>query len=115
MDANNARMARQRQYISSFASQVMSQSLGDLSLPVRLFEIMGDYTVTDLTVSDVSYLAATALKNGVSQIRMETVPGTVTQGEDGLAQYVTDDQALREMVLNLFYESEQTESYESQE
>lgn len=115
VDANNARMARQRQYISSFASQVMSQSLGDLSLPVRLFEIMGDYTVTDLTVSDVSYLAATALKNGVSQMRMETVPGTVTQGEDGLAQYVTDDQALREMVLNLFYESEQTESYESQE
>lgn len=58
-----------------------------MSLPVRLFEILGDYTVTDLTVSDVSYLASTALKNGVSQIRMETVPGTVTQGEDGYARY----------------------------
>ena len=101
--------------LSPVSAQGIWRSLCDLSCSVQLFVIIGDYTVTVLAVSDVSYLAATALKNGVSQMRMETVPGTVTQGEDGLAQYVTDDQALREMVLNLFYESEQTESYESQE
>lgn len=106
VDANNARMARQKQYMSAFAAKVMDQSLSDLTLPVRLFEVLGEYTVTDLTVSDVSYLATTALKNGMSQIHTETVPGTVVLGEDGYAQYLTDAQTLREMVLNLFYRTE---------
>lgn len=109
IDANNARMARQKQYISSFVSKVMSQSLSDLSVPVRLFEIMEEYTVTDLTVSDISYLAAAALKNGGGQFCMETVPGSVVRGEDGYAQYLVEEQELREMVLKLFYRSEQTE------
>ena len=92
----------------------MSQSLGDLSLPVRLFEIMGTTQLRNSPSPTCLICGHRPEKRG-QQIRMETVPGTVTQGEDGLAQYVTDDQALREMVLNLFYESEQTESYESQE
>lgn len=112
VDSNNARMARQRQYITAFAGSVMEKTLSDPTIPVQLFDIVTDYTVTDLTVSDISYLSSVALQNGISRINMETVPGEVSLGEDGYAQYRVDEEKLFQMVLTNFYEPKQVDSNE---
>lgn len=102
LDSNNLRMERQRQYISAFLSAAISGTKSDITMPVTLYNSVSDYMVTNISVSEVTYLATLLLQNGTSGGEMFTVPGEVVQGEV-YAEFTPNEQELYELILNVFY------------
>ena len=102
LDSNNLRMERQRQYISAFLSAAISGTKADITMPVTLYNSVSDYMVTNISVSEVTYLATLLLQNGTSGGEMFTVPGEVVQGEV-YAEFTPNEQELYELILNVFY------------
>ncbi len=102
LDSNNMRMERQRQYISAFVSAAINGTKENVTLPVTLYNSVSDYMVTNISVSEVTYLASLILKNGASGGEMLTVPGNVVQGEI-YAEFTPDEEELYKMILNVFY------------
>lgn len=105
LDSNNDRMARQRQYLLSFMSTVLQKTKEDISIPVTLFRSASDYMVTDIDVSEVTYLASRVLGTKFSEKDMYSVPGKVKMG-DKYAEFYPDEETLYESILNIFYEKQ---------
>ncbi len=100
LDSNNFRMARQKQYLTTFLKQVLSGAgIGDI---LSLYQKAEDYMVTDIDLSQMAYLASLVLQNGIHDGTMVSIPGTVVKGEQ-YAEFVPDEEALYERVLELFY------------
>lgn len=102
VNADTARRARQKQYIEAFVSKAMGMIKKDFALVPRLWSFTTDYTVTDLTVNDVTFLSSVALRKSFELGEFSTVPGTYSMGER-YAEYTADEDALFELVLNTFY------------
>lgn len=103
LDSNNSRMARQKQYLTAFLKQELSG--GNLGNILSLYQKAGDYMVTDIDLSQMAYLASLMLENGIHEGTMVSIPGTVVKGEQ-YAEFVPDEEALYERVLELFYTKE---------
>lgn len=101
LSSNLTRMDRQRAFITSFANKVVAMTKKDISIPVKLYNTLQGYMFTDITADRVTYLAANFL-DGVSSMEFHNVPGNVTKGEK-YAEYEVDNEALYEMILDLFY------------
>lgn len=102
VDANNARMARQKQYLTNLINTTIKQLRKDLSVTLSLYQTVKDYMVTDIDASRSLYLASLAVKGNFNSQDIRTVPGTVTMGEQ-YAEYHVDDQALYDIILDVYY------------
>lgn len=102
LDSNNSRMERQRVYIESFFKTLATGTKENLMLPVDLFNAASPYTVTNIDIPKVTYLASNILEKDFSEIEMQNVPGEVIQGEV-YAEYHLDQEKFFEMFLNVFY------------
>ena len=105
LDSNEARMERQRQYISSFLSSVVPAAKEDLSVITDLYNTVNSNSTTNLTVSKLTYLATNVLTNmdSYKDIKFYNIDGTVKKGET-YAEFYVDEDALMETMLTLFYE-----------
>ncbi len=110
IDSNIIRLERQKSYIKAFSSKVIAQTKEDLSTPLQLFETIKIYSTTDLNASKITYLTTNAF-SGRKDINIEfkSVPGTVVEGDDGYAEYIVDKEALMQVVLDIFYDKQETE------
>lgn len=102
LDSNNARMERQKQYIRNFFNQALAATAENLQVPLDLFNTVAGDSVTNLSPSKITFLATTLVQHH-SEISFHTVPGTVTEGADGKAEYHVDDEALYELILKIFF------------
>lgn len=105
LDSNNARMARQRQYLLAFMNKTLEETKSDISFPFSLYQIVSDYMVTDIGTSEVTYLASLALGNGFSEGDIYPVSGEIVMGET-YAEFYPDEEALYELILDVFYNKE---------
>jgi anionic cell wall polymer biosynthesis LytR-Cps2A-Psr (LCP) family protein len=96
------RQARQVQYIQAFASQALQLSQGSVGTLLDLYNTVGNYTITNLSVDGFSYLASTVLSSGITSLEMVTLTGEMVQGEL-YAEYYLDKKALYETVLDVYY------------
>lgn len=103
LDSNNLRMSRQRQYLQAFIQTAMEKMRRDITLPISIYQDLSDYSVTDLTASEVAYLAPIALESGVSENDMYSIAGEVVKGEE-YAEFIPDEEELFELILDLFYD-----------
>ncbi len=103
LDSNNLRMSRQRQYLQAFIQTTMEKMRKDITLPISIYQDLSDYSVTDLTASEVAYLAPLALESGVSENDMYSIAGEVVKGEE-YAEFIPDEEELFELILDLFYD-----------
>lgn len=103
LEANNVRMERQKNYAKAFYSQTIQMTKKDLTTPIRLYNRLGDYKVSNLGVADISFLTKCVLLNHKNDtVSFTTIPGDLSQG----ASYVelrADKQALYKIVLDTFY------------
>lgn len=102
LDSNNSRMERQRVYIESFFNTVASATKENMMVPVDLFNAASPYTVTNIDVPKVTYLASNILQKDFSEIKMQNVPGEIVQGEV-FAEYHLDQEKFYELFLNVYY------------
>lgn len=99
---NEARMARQEQYISQLIEQVYERVSMDKEFAGLLYDDMSAYFTTNISRG--------RLINEVWNAReYELLPvvkpeGTYQVGSDGFMQHYVDESALQQIVLELFYE-----------
>ena len=102
-DANNARMQRQRQYLTAFVRKVLSAARSNLSIVLSLYQAARTYMTTDVDLSRMVYLASLVMTHDFTTQNIVTVPGEATMGE-ALAEYRVDDRALYDIILDVYYE-----------
>lgn len=103
LESTTDRMGRQINYLEAFTSKSISMTKKDLSTPISLYNIVKNRSETNLTPSTITAFASCIVTNGVSSVEFERVPGTLTS--DGTyAQYIVDEAALYEMILDIYYE-----------
>jgi len=100
------RVQRQKQYIKEFLKQGKEAVEKDPSIPLKVFSELKDNMNTNLTVEDITYLVTEFLEifpNLDMEDIIQVVPGEQTKGEE-FEEYIVDDEALKEMIINIFYE-----------
>lgn len=102
MDSDTPRRARQVQYLHGFIDKVSSAALRDMSVIRQLYSTAMEYAFTNVSLSKVTYMATTLFSKGVSFADVQTIAGTLQPG-DPYAEYIADEQAVFETVLNTFY------------
>lgn len=97
------RLERQKQYLTAYAATAIEAMKKDITLPVKLYSTLSKYMVTDITVDEVSYLAPRVLDYNFSPERFYSLKGVTVEG-NVLEQFLADETALYELILEIFYE-----------
>ncbi len=108
LDADALRRNRQIQYIKAFAEKAISAVKNDFSVLSSLYEKALAYSCTDITFSDVSFLASTFLANNASFGNFVSIPGEYV-ANGNYAEFYADEEALFELIVNIYYLPEVTE------
>lgn len=101
---NEARMARQQQYIAQLAEQVDGLIQDDEGFIGSLYDELKPYLITNLSRGTLINQAWNARNYGRTLLEME---GTYQLGSDGFMQFYADEAALQQTVLELFYQEVQ--------
>ena len=96
-DSASVRLSRQIQYIENFMEKGKSLGMGTA---MQAYNSVSDYIVTNI---DFASLAEEVLSCEFDASRMYQIPGEVTMGET-FEEYHVDEEALYEMIIEIFYE-----------
>ncbi len=96
------RQARQVQFASTFATQTFALAQGNIGTLLDLYQTASDYTVTNLGITEYTYLASSLLSNGISSFEMISLTGEMVQGPV-YAEYYLDQDAIYETILDVYY------------
>lgn len=103
--SNQERIQRQKQYLSAFAKDLIEKTKKDLTIPLQLYGQMTEYMITDLSIDQMTYLVSELLDYQINLENIYTVQGEVTHPETSrYEQFHVDEDALYELILELFYE-----------
>ena len=102
IDANAQRMARQKNYIKFFFKTAIEKTKKDISVPVKLYNKATNYSVSDITVADVSFLTKCVLMSGKSDLEFASIKGQSIMGEK-YVEFYPDQDALYDLIVNTFY------------
>lgn len=93
------RLRREEQFLSAFITKIQTQSNGDTSTAIDIYNSSKDYLVTDV---DFTNLVSTLMQYDYSEDRMYTVPGETVMG-DRYEEYQVDKDAFYDLIIKLFY------------
>ncbi len=96
------RQARQSQFVQAFSKQALNEAKGNVGVLVDLFNIASNNGVTNLSVSDFTYLASTLLNTGISDVDVVTLQGEMKHG-NVYAEFYLDKTNVYETVLSVYY------------
>lgn len=106
--SSDMRLQRQKQYLNAFINKTKHMIKEDPSIPLKLYDIIEKYSVTDISMDKVTYLATQAVNYSFSQEDIYAVPGETIAGEENengvYDEFYVDEEALYDMIVNLFYE-----------
>ncbi len=101
LESNVKRMERHKQYLTAFASLVISRSKDNITFPVDLFSALAPYMVTNLEIPDVTFLSSTFLSHG-ADFSFRDIDGSYDLLNGSSVCYL-DEVDLFEAVLQMFY------------
>lgn len=101
--ANNRRMARQKQFFTSFIGQTGQLLQSNAARLPALYNAAEPYTVSNMTLSELTYLASNTLsKGGWHSPRYHNITGETVMGEK-YVEFYADSTSVYEAVLATFY------------
>lgn len=109
IEASLNRTARQVQYIKAFAAQLLPAVTKDFSIISRLYDTASEYSTTDISLSNATYLASLLLSKGITDFETVTLEGEMKASENTdyadyvYAEFYPDKDKLMEVVLDTFY------------
>lgn len=98
-DSASRRLERQNQYLFQLFRQIKGLGLNDEEKISKVSKLLEDYLVSSI---DFAKLAEDASEYAFDESRMYNVPGETVMGEK-YEEYYVDEDALYEMILDLFY------------
>jgi len=102
-ESANLRLNRQKQYIDGFIERARVKTKENISFPIILYEDLIDYMVTNVTASEISYLAPEIVNYTFDTDDLYSLPGETKMGET-FEEFYVDDDALYDLIIQLFYE-----------
>lgn len=102
VDSNALRMQRQKQYLLSMIMQAKQMIKEQPTKALNLYNVVGDYIVTDLDLGRISYLATAAAGMDFSG-DITTLKGDLALGAGNHAELTLDQEALYDLMLDVFY------------
>ena len=102
LNSDAVRRERQIQYIRSFVQKAASSALKDFGIITKLYNTAAEYSFTNISLSKLTYLATTLLTKGISFDSITSLGGKLVDA-DPYPEYIVDEQAVFETVLNIFY------------
>ncbi|MCQ2451311.1 MAG: LCP family protein [Clostridia bacterium] len=97
------RIERQKQFLDAFASKAGNKIMGDFGLIKDYYDTMKPYICTDLSFSQITYLASTMIsKNVGSKFDYLHIDGETKMGEEWV-EFYPDDDSLVKVILDAFY------------
>ncbi len=102
VDANNRRMLRQKQFLNEFIRVAANNVKGNFTLLEKYYNAVKPYAVSDLTFSEITYLASTYLVGGQPAIEYLSVTGESRLEGEHVA-FRPDETSLYEAILAAFY------------
>ena len=106
LDGAALRTERQKQYAIAFVEKAKEIVKKDPTIPITIFqELQKEGNMcTDVTVEDIMYLMPKILKMSISSDMVQMIPGKSVVGEDGYTEYHMDVDAVKEIIIDTFYE-----------
>ncbi len=111
VSASLNRTERQVQYVKAYANQVLPAVIKDFSIVSNLYSVASDYSATNLTLSNTTYLASLLLSKGIRNFDTYTIQGEMKGSvEDPFvpgiihAEFYPDDDSVMQIVLDTFYQ-----------
>ena len=108
-DASLRRLDRQIQYVRAYAAQVLPAVIRDFSTVSRLYNTALDYSQTNISLNNTTYLASLLLSKGVTDFETYKLEGEVTTSPAPLlegvvyAEFYPDEDSVMQTVLDVFY------------
>ena len=103
LDSSLKRMSRQKLFISSFFNKCIEKTKRNITFPIDIYKSTSKYFVTNLGVSEISFLASCALKNNLG-LEYKTIEGSLKKGDE-YAEYYLNDQSVYKTIIDVFYSS----------
>ncbi|MCM1063452.1 MAG: LCP family protein [Eubacterium sp.] len=97
------RTRRQKTYLTSFVAKAIAATKQDITMPITLYNKVKGYTVTDITVDEMAYLASELTGYRFSGDQIYTMEGETVMGEM-YEEFYPDMDALKEQMIEIFYE-----------
>lgn len=102
VNADSGRRDRQKQYMELYADKVISNAKKNISSVGTLYNQAQHYAITNMSLDFATYMVSNAIVSDYKLSGFVTVPGKYSMGEQ-YAEYNVDEEALLEMILNIFY------------
>lgn len=99
---NEARMARQEQFVTKLFAQLDAQMRSDQNFSGTMFDTLSPYLTT--SIGRGRLINAVWLAKDYARPEPLSITGTHRVGSDGFMQFYADEASLYEAVLDLFYE-----------
>lgn len=96
------RQARQKQFLEAYFGQALQAAKGDVGVLVNLYNLAGEYAITNLGPNEFSYLASVVQQNGMTALNATALTGEMSQPGKN-SEYTIDQKAAYETVLNTYY------------
>ncbi len=112
VDASLNRTARQVQYIKAFTAQLVPSVMQDFSVVNKLYSTASKYSTTNISLSNVTYLASFLVSKGVTEFETVTLEGEMKESDKidykdyVYAEFYPDSDRLMEVVLDTFYKKQ---------
>jgi anionic cell wall polymer biosynthesis LytR-Cps2A-Psr (LCP) family protein len=104
VNANNRRMLRQKQFLTSLISKAGNDVLSNFSKLSEYYNLLKPYTATDLSFSQLTYLASNCLSKDLgNSIEFKMPSGTTEFGENGWAEFTPDSDNMLDIIMSVFY------------
>ncbi len=102
-DAASYRLEKQKVYLKALGAKMLAQVKSNPASAVNLFQAVSPYMVTDISLSEITYLADNlggySLDNKIYSLKGET-----TVGDQGFEEFHYDEGALYDLMMQVFYE-----------
>lgn len=107
LGASLERMGRQKVFVQGFFNKALSMTKQDIKTPIRLYNTITKYMITNVNLAKVSYFTSSVIGSGGANMNFSSIKGEMIEGEDGLAEYHANTDSVYETVLDVFYQKEQ--------
>ena len=103
VNANNRRMERQKQFLTSFTSKAGNNIIKNFSNLKTYYNTAVPYISTDLSFSQITYLTSSLVtKNFGNLLQFKSIPGKTKQGEKWI-EFIPDKDAVLKLIIETYY------------
>ncbi len=101
-DSATERLNRQKQYIMAFVNKLIEVLRTDITIVNKLYQIALAYTVTDVSIDEMTYMASTMAFYDFDMDNMHSLEGETITGEM-YEEFYVDTESMYELILDVFY------------